>query len=128
MFKKLLAFLPLAGILAACSSGVVDTWDPESEIKREKAYETKCQEMKDNATHRQEVRPNRLPSYYYLDGNIFYNVSLCGLSSDNPYVIGKTYTIDGYKVKAIKQGDEIIIYRKHPERGPTWKEVYKPIQ
>ena len=97
MFKKFLAFLPLAGIIAACSSGVVDTWDPEAEIKGKKANDIKCQEMKDNPTHRKEGRPQ---SKYYLDGNIFYDVSSrCDLAFDYPSIIGKTYTRDGYKIK-----------------------------
>lgn len=137
LFRNFLAFLSLACIVTACSTGivetsdteVVDTWDPELEVKRAEAARKKrledlayCEDLLDKPTHVYDAWQG------HLKGSRFYTTAkMC------PYFfeIGKTYTSDsGGKTRVVKDGDDVIIYQKvlYGDREVTSKRQYKFIQ
>ena len=122
MFRKFLAFLPLAGILAACSSGVVDTWDPEKEIEKELAKKEVCIKMISNPTHKY------YGTKFHFDGKDLYQLLP---QYDNTCVhsgrIGETrIEDDGKKSKLVMSGNDIIYFKE--SRNGTYKEVYTSLR
>jgi len=137
MFRKFLAFLPLVGIATACSSGVVDTWDPKAEVARQEATkqskEEKCWKIKQNPTHMvsksykkssSEQRrlwideESRTSFWFHLDGKKLYT-SGCTMIGE----IGKTKERDtGFTIyidRLLLEDDEIVRYSRPKNGGKT---------
>jgi len=108
MPKRFLALLPLTIIVTACSSGVVDTWDPEADIKRSESNDVECQRKWESATH--DYTGMRL----HLEGNTITSVydsgekKFCALMAE----IGKTTRreYDGKRVKYALEDGNIVEY------------------
>lgn len=98
--KKFLIFLPLAVIVASCSTGIVDTWDPEASLRRKNAEKAKCEEMQNNPTHSSNPQKG-IGREFYLDGNNFREMVYgCGIYG----VIGKTQVRNKiYRAKLLKK-------------------------
>jgi len=124
MPKRFLALLPLTIIVTACSSGVVDTWDPEADIKRSESNDVECQRKWESATHDYTSISQRL----HIEGNTITSVydsgekKFCALMAE----IGKTTRreIDGKRIKYALEDGNIVEYIADDGETP-FKNVYE---
>ena len=124
MLRGFFICFPVAVIVAACSSGVVDEWDPEAELKSRQEEKAFCADLINNPTH-------KIPRSHTgtLVGKKFYFSQSGFAECPDFFEIGKTYRNGSQKTKLVKQGDDIDIYVDYGVAGfDVIKETFKPIK
>jgi len=123
MPKRFLALLPLTIIVTACSSGVVDTWNPQAEFTQQNAQkqadEANCQQMQKSVTHTtsENRKINAGEWGYYLDGKKLIALSNCELLGE----IGKTQEWEGsdpgiyYLNQYVLENGDIVEYSRRKD-------------
>lgn len=130
MLKRFFTCLPVAVIVAACSSGVVvvdDAWDPEAELKSLQEEKAFCRNLENNFTH----FLSHTWGYYRATqvGNRFYLHSGGYKKCPDFFEIGETYRSGSQKNKFVKQGDDIDLYFDAGVDGfDITKQTYKTIK
>ena len=78
MLRGFFICFPVAVIVAACSSGVVDEWDPEAELKSRQEEKAFCADLINNPTHKipRSHTGTLVGKKFYFSQSGFQNVRL----------------------------------------------------